>query len=82
MSPNVFMSPILNKSCGHYIFVKLDFMLKKLCFTLHKEHYSRAGPIWPDYIDETLGKELGIKTEKQWRTTWGRHENPWQQIGY
>jgi hypothetical protein len=29
-----------------------------------------------------LDKELGIKTEKQWRTTWGRHENPWQQIGY
>jgi hypothetical protein len=30
----------------------------------------------------TFDKELGIKTEKQWRTTWGRHQNPWQQIGY
>jgi hypothetical protein len=29
-----------------------------------------------------LDKELGIKTEKEWRTTWGRQENPWQQIGY
>jgi hypothetical protein len=30
----------------------------------------------------TLDKELGIKIEKQWITTWGKHENPWQQIGY
>jgi hypothetical protein len=27
-------------------------MLKKLCFALHKEHYSRAVPIWPDHLDE------------------------------
>jgi hypothetical protein len=71
------MSPIQNKSCGHYIFVKLDIMLKKLCFTLHKEHYSRAAPIWPDYIDEKsmdFGQQI---RDKEWR-----HENPWQQIGY
>ncbi len=52
-------------------------MLKKLCFTLHKEHYSRAAPIWPDYIDEKsmdFGQQI---RDKEWR-----HENPWQQIGY
>jgi hypothetical protein len=53
-------------------------MLKKLCFTLCKEHYSRAAPIWPDYIDEK-SIDFGQRTQdKEWEAVEDNMGETWE----
>ncbi len=59
-------------------FYKAWYHVKKLCFTLYKKHYSRAAPIWPNYIDEK-SIDFGQRTrDKDWEAMDNNMGETWE----